>query len=150
MGLGGRGIILGHSAQATVMQKVFWEVISVLWSWLTQHELELAEISVPTTPHFYRKMYKQAEAERDSTLFTALSRDMKSQKKQINNSNLGVKENPLRLNMRKTVNQKVMRRENVFEIPFFRMNSVVHLQYFFQLLLLHTNPSKHFLYLTHS
>lgn len=90
-------------------------------------------------------MYKQPEPERDDTLFSGLNRDMKSQKKQVNNSNLGVKENPLRLNMRKTVNQKVTRKLIVFEISFSRMNSVVHLEYFFQFILLHTNPSKSFL-----
>ena len=90
--------------------------------------MELAQISVPTTSHFYGKMYKQPEPERDNALITALHRDKKSQKEQVNNSTPRVKENPLRLNMRKTVNQKVMRKLNVFEVSFFRMNSVVNLQ----------------------
>lgn len=65
--------------------------MSALGSCLTRCILELAQMSVPATPHFYRKMYKQPEPERDDTLLTALTRDMKSQKKQINTSNAGVK-----------------------------------------------------------
>lgn len=78
-------------------------------------------------------MYKQPRPERDDTQFGALNKDMKSQKKQVNNSNPGVKENLLRLKMRKTVNQKVTRKFTVLGISFFffRMNIVVHLEYFF-------------------